>query len=188
LLVSRRTIRDWKKGEQMPQLVSLLQFCYLCNISPIRLFTEDLPAAGIFGAQRDLSTGSRYKEKKRYRAFDAERLRRALDAQLQSVEYPPPPMSVVAKRLGYDQTFLYKYFPDLCSSISTKYEAFRTSQREERKRQLVFEVHQATLRIHSQGMYPSQLRVRNSLAKPGSMRIPDALHAWQATLEELGWK
>ena len=35
---------------------------------------------------------------------------------LQSVEYPPPPMSVVAKGLGYDQSFLYKYFPDLCKS------------------------------------------------------------------------
>ncbi len=187
LLVSRRTIRDWKKGEQIPQLVSLLQFCYLCNISPIRLLTEDLLAAGIFGTRRDLSTESRYKAKKRYRVFDAERMRRALEAQLQIVEYPPPPMSVVAKRLGYDQSFLYKYFPDLCSSISAKHEKYRTSKREERKRQLVLEVRQATLRVHSQGMYPSQLRVRNSLTKPGSMRIPDALHAWHATLEELGW-
>jgi hypothetical protein len=186
--VSRRTIRDWKKGEQMPQLISLLRFCYLCNISPIRLLTEDLLAAGIFGTRRDLSTESSYKVKKHNRVFDAERMRQALEAQLQSIEYPPPPRSVVAKRLGYDQSFLYKYFPDLCSSISAKHEAYRTNQREERKRKLVLEVRQATLRVHSQGIYPSQLRVRNSLTKPGSMRIPDALHAWQATLEELGWK
>ena len=77
LQVSRRTIRDWKKGEQIPQLISLLQFCYHCNISPIRLFTEDLPVDGIFGTRRVLSIESRYKAKKRYRAFDAERLRRA---------------------------------------------------------------------------------------------------------------
>ncbi len=149
--------RDWKKGEQRPQIVSLLQFCYLCNISLIRLLTEDLPAAGISGAQRDLSTESRHKAKKRYRAFDAERLRRALEAQLQSAEYPPLPMGRVARRLGYDHSFLYKYFPDLCSAISARYEEYRTRQREERKRQLVFEVRQATLRVHSQGRYPSQM-------------------------------
>jgi len=97
-------------------------------------------------------------------------------------------MSKVAKRLRYDHSFLIKHFPDLCSAISARFEEYRTGQREERKRRVVREVRQATLVVHAQGVYPSQVRVRNSLSIPGSMRIPEALNAWHATLKELGWE
>ena len=111
-----------------------------------------------------------------------------MEPELQSDEYPPPPLSHVAKKLGYDHSFLYKHLPELCRAISVRFEEYRTEQCEAKKRLLIREVRQATLKIHSQGIYPSQLRVRNLLAKPSSIRIPEALAAWHTTLKELGWE
>jgi hypothetical protein len=186
--VARRTVRDWKKGVQIPQLASILQFCYLCNLSPLHLLTEDISAAEFSGANRTPSGRPIGTAKKHHRSFDSQRLRHALEEVLQSDEYPPPPMSKVAKRLRYDHSFLIKHFPDLCSAISARFEEYRTKRCEEKKRQAVCEVRQTTQVIHAQGVYPSQVRVRNSLAIPGSMRMPEALNAWHATLKELGWE
>src|SRR6266567_53812 len=188
LQVSRRTIRDWKNDEQTPQLSSLLRFCYLCGISPLHLLTESSPAAEYSNTSRITSAVSGHHASKHYRAFRIEKLKCSLEAELQSDQYPPPPMSQVAKKLGYDHSFLYKYLPDLCRAISDRFEKYRAEHREEKKRLLIREVRQATLEIHSQGRYPSQSRVRNLLAKPGSIRIPEALATWHATLEELGWE
>ena len=186
--VARRTIRDWKKGVQIPQLASILHFCYLCNLSPLRLLTEGLHTADFSSANRTRSGGPSYNAKKHYRSFDAERLRHALEEVLQSNEYPPPSMSKVAKGLRYDHSFLIKHFPDLCSALSARFEEYRTKLCEEKKRQVICEVRQATLVVHAQGVYPSQVRVRNSLVIPGSMRMPEALNAWHETLKELGWE
>jgi len=71
---------------------------------------------------------------------------------------------------------------------SAKFEKYRAEQREEKKRLLLREVRQVTLEIHAQGVYPSQVRVRNLLARPGSIRVPEALAIWHATLKELEWE
>lgn len=167
--VARRTIRDWKKGEQIPQLASLLQFCYLSNLSPFQLLTEGFQTAEFSSANFTCSGGPKYNGKRHYRSFDPDRLRHALREVLESNEYPPPPMSNVAKELRYDHSFLAKHFPDLCSAISSRFEEFRTKQREEKKRRVIREVRQATLVVHAQGVYPSQVRVRNSLSIPGTI-------------------
>jgi transcriptional regulator with XRE-family HTH domain len=188
LQVSRRTIRDWKKGEQKPQFSSLLRFCYICGMSPLHLFIKNGSEAGFCNVSQIISRASSQKAKKHYRVFHIEKLKRTLEAELQSDEYPPPPMSRVAKKLGYDHSFLYKHLPELCRAISARFERYRAEQCEAKKRLLIREVRQATLEIHSQGIYPSQLQVRNLLAKPGSIRIPEALATWHATLKELGWR
>lgn len=120
--------------------------------------------------------------------FSIERLKLILEAEIQSDAHPPPPMSRVAKKQGYDRSFLHKHLPGLCRAISAKFEKYQAEQREEKKRLLLREVLQVTLEIHAQGVYPSQVRVRNLLARPGSIRIPEALAMWHATLKELGWE
>ncbi len=188
LQVSRRTIRDWKNGVQKPQLSSLLRFCSVCGLSPLHLFTENCSVAESSSTNQITAAISGQKAKKHYRVLRIERLNRMLEAEIQSDAYPPPPMSRVAKKLGYDHSFLHKHLPGLCRAISAKFEKYRAEQREEKKRLLLREVRQVTLEIHAQGVYPSQVRVRNSLARPGSIRIPEALAMWHATLKELGWE
>jgi len=48
------------------------------------------------------------------------------------------------------------------------------------------EMQKTTYRVHRQGLYPSQERVRLLLTKPGSLEEPGALAIWHETLRELG--
>jgi hypothetical protein len=41
-------------------------------------------------------------------------------------------MSRVAKKLGYDHSFLHKHLPQLCRAVSSKFEKYRAEQREEK--------------------------------------------------------
>lgn len=183
--VDRKTIRGWKNGTQIPQLASLLQICYLCDVSPLSLFTDGMKIREFAKATVPATL---LKNKKYYRSLDKERVRRTLEAELVAGSYPPQPMSKVARKLGYDHSFLCKYFPDLCRAISARFEAYRANQCAEKKQSIICEVRRAALKVHSEGLYPSQVRVRNLLTRPGIIRIPEALEAWRAILKELGWE
>jgi len=124
--------------------------------------------------------------KKFYRVLDVEKIKGKLIAELQQEKEPPAPMSEVAKCLGYDQSFLYKHFPEICRAISSRCRAYRKRKREERKQKILDEVRQATFRVYDQNLYPSQERVRRLLTKPGSIKEPGALAAWHEALQDLG--
>jgi hypothetical protein len=66
---------------------------------------------------------------------------------------------------------LIKHFPDLCRAFSARFEEHRTKQCEERKRQVVHEVRQATLIVHAQGVLPLSM-VDNSAFSPNCLTIP----------------
>lgn len=183
LHVSRRTIRYWVKGVQLPQLHSLLQFCFLTQISPVQLLSIQQDAPDISVLLLHQIDGQKQKH---YRLFPRERIRFALEAEISKEMTPPRPMSVVAKELHYDQTFLYHHFPDLCRAISNRYLAYRKKQRMERNQRILNEVQQVTRQVYEQGLYPSQERVRFLLRKPGSMKEAGALAMWHATLKDLG--
>lgn len=185
LQVSRRTIRDWKKGVQVPQLNSLLQFCYLCGIRPLHLFRKDSVNDDLGETNKSVLPDSK-RLKKHYRVFPTDHIRHALETELLQVKYLPRPMSVVAKHLNYDPSFLSKHFPDLCHSISERYREYRKQQRNERRQKIFAEVRQTTYKVHEQGLYPSHERVRLLLTEPALMREPGALAVWHETLKELG--
>jgi hypothetical protein len=121
-----------------------------------------------------------------YRLFPREQIRFALEAEITKETTPPRPMSVVAKELHYDQTFLNHHFPGLCRAISDRYLAYRKKQRMERNQRILNEVQQVTRQVYEKGLYPSQERVRLLLRKPGAMREAGALAMWHATLKDLG--
>jgi transcriptional regulator with XRE-family HTH domain len=185
--VSRRTVRDWCSGVQLPQLASMLRLCSILEIFPLQIFSQDCRSIGAskgngFGVAAKLGE----KTKKFYRVLDVEKVRGELVAELQQEGVPPRPMSEVAMCLGYDHSFLYKHLSELCRAISDRYRAYRKKQREERKQRILDEVRQTTFRVYKQGLYPSQERVRLLLAKPGSIKEPGALAVWHEVLAELG--
>ena len=135
LQVSRRTIRDWKKGVQVPQLNSLLQFCYLCGVRPLHLFKKDIIIDDFNETYRS-ALPSLNQRKKYYRVFPEEQIRRALETELLQEKSLPRPMSAVAKHLNYDPSFLCKHFPYLCHSISERYREYRKQKRNERRQKI----------------------------------------------------
>ncbi len=187
LHLSRRTIRDWKQGVQVPQLESLLRCCYALDTSPFDLFIDNT-SANLDTHQTTSPVGIEIKGKikKRYRVLDVEKIRKELEAELLVTEEPPSPMSAVARRLRYDHSYLRRHFPDLCRAISDRYRAYRKKKREERRHRILDEVRRTTYRVYKQGSYPSQERIRLLLAKPGSIKEPGALAVWHEALAELG--
>jgi AraC-like DNA-binding protein len=51
-------------------------------------------------------------------------LRRALERELANSETPPPSLSEVARRLGYNRVALSKYCPDLSRAITARYRSY----------------------------------------------------------------
>ena len=171
----------------MPQLASLLQCCYKLGVSPLDFFIAEA-SASLTSHQNGSPAGieMKGKVKKHYRVLDMEKITQELEAELSKTGEPPSPMSVVARRLRYDHSYLRRHFPDLCRAISDRYRAYRKKLREERKQRILDEVRQATYRVYNQGLYPSQERVRLLLGKPGFIREPGAQAVWHETLVVLG--
>jgi AcrR family transcriptional regulator len=109
-----------------------------------------------------------------------------LEAIMVNDENPPPSMREVARRLGYSVQVFNRHFPEMCRAISERYMAYRRRRRDETKRQICDEVRSAVLRLHAQGEYPSQRKVRNLLRKPHDMLRKEVHKVWRETLRELG--
>jgi len=103
------------------------------------------------------------------RRADTERIQKMLETIMVDDENPPPSMREVARRLGYSVQVLCRHFPEMCRAISVRYSAYRTHRRDETVRRIGGEVRSAVLRLHTQGEYPSQRKVRSLLGKPHDM-------------------
>jgi hypothetical protein len=97
-------------------------------------------------------------------------------------------MREVAQHLGYDQSHLYKHFPELCRAISTRYLDYQAAKRAERLQRMCDEVRQAVRTLHEQGKYPSDRQIKKLLRTPGALKEHEVRIAWQEAILELGWK
>lgn len=186
LHVGWKTAQEWLRGEQLPQLGTLVQLCAYLETSPLRLLTGNTEAATtkrpILLCEPPLSEVSR----RRLRKMDTAWLRSSLEEILQNAEDPPPSMREVGQRLVYDPSVLLKYFPDLCRAISARYLEYQHKKGTQRRQKVAEEVRQAVYTLHGQGNYPSQRQVRRLLRTPGAFRENEATSAWHDAMCELG--
>jgi transcriptional regulator with XRE-family HTH domain len=110
-----------------------------------------------------------------------------LEAALQ--EYPPPSLLEITRRLGYkNNSYLYKYFPELSRSISKRYQEHSLASGQGKRqciRQEIFDVAQL---LHSQGYKPTQGRVTKLLKKPGVMLSSYARSYLREVQRSLGYE
>jgi hypothetical protein len=88
--------------------------------------------------------------------------------------------------LGYDVNTLKSCFPHECVLITQQARAARQQRTKQRVARLCDEVRQAVEAIHTQGIYPSEHRVRARLSDPDVLRMPEVRAAWHAALSERG--
>jgi hypothetical protein len=206
--VSSRSMRDMLAGEQVPQLGTLLHICRNLDTTPLIFLLGYDPRdprpgekpgeddggndSGNDGDARPPTAGpsapgqGRRRKGKTPRAFQAERVREALEAALRA-EGEPLPLRAVARQIGYDPSHLHKHFPGLCKAVAARYKAHVREGRVKRIQKLHADVRQATIARHHQGVYPSYRRVKALLDKPRQMHEPEAVTAWHQTLLALGW-
>jgi AraC-like DNA-binding protein len=122
-----------------------------------------------------------------FRKFDAEALQKILQEAVQRPEEPPLSLSKLAQRLGYHSSFLSRYFPELCQSISSHYQEYQAKRRQQKFQQRCEEVYQAMHHLRDQGLHPSEHRVREILKSPSILRLPEIRTAWKTKLLEMGF-
>lgn len=191
LPVDRQTLQQWLKRQQIPQLGTLLQVCTRLEMSPSCFLSGDSEVVGALQGSLSLEPLPSKAPKRQFRKMDSQilqRLQSALEAIVRNPENPPLPMSEVGKRLGYDSSYLFNYFPGLCKEISAQYLGYQTKKGMERLQRVCDEVRQAAHTLHSQGRYPSQRQIEKFLGRRGMFREQKVIAAWHDTLQELGFQ
>src|SRR5258708_37017303 len=119
----------------------------------------------------------------RLRHMNLEQCQKFLQAVLDGHENPQG-VRQIGKHLGYTVRQLYYHFPKECALITPLAHEYRRQRKEERLSRVREQVRKAVTFVHSQGMYPSQRKLR-LLLPGGLMRMPEAKEAWHITLREL---
>jgi AraC-like DNA-binding protein len=120
------------------------------------------------------------------RRFDYEQVRQRLQEVLNSNEEVPP-VSELAKQIGYGAKMIWGNFSDLCKQISARYRAQQQKQHEERMAAICEQIRQVMLILHRQGIYPGARQVYEQLNNRHILRTIEGHEAWRLMLEELGY-
>ena len=108
-----------------------------------------------------------------------------LETVISSAQNPPQSMAEVAENLGYDQSFLTHHLPDQCRQITQRHANYATLQAKLRKGQEQAKLRAFVVRLHMEGIYPSNKKVARVLG--GILRNPEMRGYYRSVLKELGY-
>jgi transcriptional regulator with XRE-family HTH domain len=182
--LARGQLATWLRQSHTPTLESILEFCYVCNVTPLQVLLGDL--APLKRVIQEGKPSRPPRSRRLYRPVDRERCLERLQAILDGREEPLGYGSL-AQQLGYAQSALLYHFPQECALLSQQIKEYRRQRKEQRLARVQEEVRQATLALHAQGVYPSQNKVADLLSDPNLLFQPEAKATWRALCRELGW-
>lgn len=181
--IPNNTMHEYYNGNSIPSLNALLKICKAVNVSLINFLTKDFLEIGFSPEMIDLNTKATKKQKKRTRPEDLDKIKKQLKEIYANIDARIP-LSDVSGQIGVDEKTLRKYFPDLSKAITTK---GKDEEREIKIRQLCTEVRDATLYLHSQGVYPSRRKVDELCSLKGINIYNEVKEVWENTKKELGY-
>jgi len=183
--VPKNTMHLWCNGNSIPQLDMYLRICYSFGLKLSTLFTS----ASLISEVAEIKHCSPpiiKKPKSSSRPFPKEQILHSLNVALASNENPPPAMTEVAQRLGYDLRTIRNHFPDLCGRISARYIEYKNQQGRLKIEHLCDEIRQVTFELYAQGINPTRRNVSLRLSKPASCLEEAVRTAHKNALRELG--
>lgn len=182
--LARGQLATWLRRSHTPTLGSILELCYVCNVTPLQVLLGDLAPLKQVIAEGKPHRSPRARRSRR--AFDREHCLKRIQAILDGREEPMGYGSL-AQQLGYANNLLLYHFPQECAELSKQIKVYRRQQAEQRVEGIRDEVRQTVLALHAQGVYPSHRKVVERIAHPTLMRHPEA-RAFRLTLcRDLGW-
>ena len=187
LQIPKNKVWMWHSGKVLPQLNVLLKVCYCLRTSVLNFLLKDTVEENVnlMTTLPQTQVVNQFTQSPNVES-DLNRVQRLLEGVLQGYEEPPPPMTEVAKHLGYDKRVLRRRFPGLCRAISAQYLQYKKEARAERIKQCCEEVQQAVKHLYTQGVYPSEANVSKTLARPGCFRDKEVRAALQQARCQLG--
>jgi transcriptional regulator with XRE-family HTH domain len=182
--LARGQLATWLRRSHTPTLQSILEFCYVCNVTPLQILTGNLSSL-----KQVIQKGKPYRSpraRRPLRTLDREHCLERIQAILDGKEEPLGYVQL-AQQLGYGGNILLYHFPQECALLSQQIKKYRRQQKEQRLARVQEEVRQATLALHVQGIYPSQNKVADLLSDPNLLFQPEAKVTWRVLCRELGW-
>jgi transcriptional regulator with XRE-family HTH domain len=182
--LARGQLAVWLRRSHTPTLASLLEFCYVCNVTPLQVLTGDLASL-----KQVIQEGKPHRSpraRRSFRSVDREHCLKRIQAILDGREEPLGYVQL-AQQLGYSGHALLYHFPQECALLTKQIREHRRQRKEQRLASVREEVRQATLAIHAQGIYPSQNKVGDLLSDPNLFFQPEVKAIWRALCRELGW-
>lgn len=182
--LARGQLATWLRRSHTPTLQSILEFCYVCDVTPLQVMTGDLAPL-----KQVIQEGKPFRSpraRRPFRPLDRERCLERIQAVLSGREKPPGYVQL-AKQLGYSKSVLEYHFPQECALLTKQLKEYRRQRKELRVARVQEEVRQAILAIHAQGIYPSQNKVADLLSDPNFFFQPEVKATWRVLCRELGW-
>ena len=179
-----RQFARWLNRSQTPILESILEFCYVGNVTPLPILLGDLAPL-----RQVIAEGKPFRpprSRRLYRLVDREQCLERIQAVLDGREKPLGYRSL-AQQLGYHQNALRHHFPAESALLSRQIKEYRRQQAEQRAAQIKKEIQQTVMALHAQGVYPSHRKVLERIAHPTLMRDPKARAFRLALCRDLGW-
>lgn len=115
--MSSKTISNWRKGGNVPQLDFLIHFCQRLGLTLTSVLTGKLglPSPKIKPA-RDMPSVKGFKK---FIPYDEDKVRRQLEEAL--LKNPVPSLRIMTKEVGINCKKLKRHFPELCRAIVEQY-------------------------------------------------------------------
>jgi len=182
--VAREQLIGWLHRFQTPIPESILELCYVCNVTPLQVLTGDLAPL-----KQAIAEGKPYRSPRARRPFhpiDREQCLGRIQAILDGKEEPLGYVQL-ARQLGCSGGALLHHFPQECALLSQLIKEHRLKRKEQRIARMQEEIRQATLALYAQGIYPPQNKVADLLSNPNLLFQPEAKATWRALCRELGW-
>lgn len=171
-------------AHQEVALISLLTFCYRCEVTPWQVMQGQLEPL-----ERIIQDGtSRFSPvpPRSQRHVDRDACARHLDAALNR-EGVLPSLRDVAKELGYGGVNQLTYhFPEQCALIAQRYLEYRDQRKQQRLLKVREEVRLAVFSLYARGEYPLRYKLSDEFFPNGLMRQAEAIEAWREAMRELG--
>jgi transcriptional regulator with XRE-family HTH domain len=182
--LARGQLATWLRRSHTPTVGSILELCYVCNVTPLQVLLGDLAPL-----RQVIAEGKPHRpprSRRLYRPLDRERCLERIQAILDGREEPIG-YGTLARQLGCAQHTLLYHFPQECALLSQQIKEYRRQRKEQRAAHIEEEIQQTVLALHAQGVYPSHRKVIKRIAHPTLMRAPKARAFRLALCRDLGW-
>jgi transcriptional regulator with XRE-family HTH domain len=113
--LARGQFATWLRRSHTPTLESILEFCYVCNVTPLQVLRNDLASL-----KQVIQDGKPYRSPRARRplqAVDRERCLERIQAILSGREEPIGYVQL-ARQLGHSEAILEYHFPQECALLS----------------------------------------------------------------------
>jgi hypothetical protein len=184
----KNTVWLWCNGKNLPQLDALVKLCFRLKISVLELLTHNVLEIADDSVRLLPKSCLQTRRRGDITLTNFDQVHLQLEAALLNHKLPPPSLEATAKVLGHHRETLYRNFKDLCRAISAKYDKYEQIRYLNSINECCEEVRQVVLQLHDRGIYPSEARVSQYLAKPGHLRYKKVRAVLQETRKNLSLK